>query len=66
MYFYTVIVIEIFTRITDIKCTESNQKISLGKKVKIFVFLYRDYDRTFYSNHRGKVHRVESNEERYL
>ena len=57
------IVIEIFIRITDIKCTESNQKISLGKKVKIFVFLYLDCDLTFYSNHKGKLHKVESNEE---
>ena len=55
--------IELFTRIIEIKCTESNQKISLGKKVKIFVFLYRVIE-IFIRIHRGKkLHKIESNEE---
>ena len=51
------IVIELFIKITKIKCTKLNKE---REEIKIFVFLYRDCGRTFYSNHRDKVYRIES------
>lgn len=61
LYFRIVIrtiVIERFTRITEVKCTESDltrEDIVIGEEDKICILLYRDCDGTFYSNHEGKV-----------